>query len=181
MKTRIILSILLVSGFFTGCKNDKSVDSLEVVKPVVVDNTFKVTLNVIVKKDDDFALFFTQDGSTDFKDAPIWQGVKGSENPQQIKYILPQDVYPTQLRLDFGLKNDQEDVTLKSVLLEYKDKKREIIGTELINFFRPDDSKCTFDPTTGVIKALVKEGKKQSPSLYPQESQLGPEILKLAK
>ena len=51
MKTRIILSILLVTVFFTGCKNDKSIDSLEVVKPEVVDNSFKVILKVIVKKD----------------------------------------------------------------------------------------------------------------------------------
>ena len=181
MKARIILSILLVSVFFTGCKNDKSVDSLEVVKPeVAVDNTFKVTLNVIVKKDDDFALFYTEDGTCDFKDTPIWQGVKGNENSQEIKYTLPNDVYPTQLRLDFGLKKDQEDITLRSVILEYKDKRKQISGAELITFVRADDSKCTFDPNTGLIKALVKNGEKQSPSLYPQEANLGPELKKLA-
>jgi len=180
MKTRIILAILLVAVIFTGCKNDKSVDSLEVVTPEVVDNSFKVSLNVIVKKDDDFALFYTEDGTTNFTDAPIWQGVKGNEGTQEVKYTLPDGVFPTELRLDFGLKKDQEDITLKSVTLEYKGKKKVIVGADLITFFRADDNKCTFDPNTGVIKAIVKDGQKQSPSLYPQEANLKPEIEKLA-
>lgn len=178
MKTRIILSILLVTVFFTGCKNDKSVDSLEVVTPEVVDNTFKVTLKVIVKKDDDFSLYFTEDGTINFKDEPIWQGVKGNESLQDVVYVLPEGVYPTQLRLDFGLKQDQEDITLKSVKMEYKGKTREILGAELINFFRADDNKCTFDSSTGLIKAI---GQPKARSLYPQETNLGPEIAKLAK
>ena len=181
MKTKIILSILWVTVFFTGCKNDKSVDSLDVVKPVVVDNSFKVTLNVIVKKDDDFSLFYTEDGSIDFKGEPMWTGVKGSENVQPVTYTLPQDVFPTELRLDFGMKKDQEDIILKSVVLEYKGKTRQIAGPELITFFRADENKCSFDPASGVIKAVVKDGVRQFPSLYPQEANLKPEIEKLAK
>ena len=180
MKTRIILSILLVSVFFTGCKNDKSADSQEAVKPEVVDNTFKVTLNVIVKKDDDFCLYYTEDGSINFKDNPIWVGVKGNENIQKVVYSLPKDVFPTELRLDFGLKKDQEDIILKSVAIEYKGKKREINGAEMATFFRADDSKCSFDASTGLIKAVVKNGEKQCSSLYPHETLLKPEIEKLA-
>ncbi len=181
MKTRIILSVLLVTTLFTGCKNDKSVDSLDVVKPEAIDNSFKVTLDVIVKKDDDFSLFYTEDGSIDFKGVPIWLGVKGSDGVQQVVYTLPQDVFPTELRLDFGMKKDQEDIVLRSVNLEYKGKKRTIAGSELGNFFRPDDSKCSFDPGTGIIKAVVQDGVRKYPSLYPHEANLKPEIEKLAK
>lgn len=181
MKNKFLL--LLFSCFFTilsGCKNEIPIDDLEVVTPEAAKaslNFFKVTLNVIVKKDDDFALFYTTDGTTDFKIAPIWQAIKGSPEVQEIKYNLPQNILPTQLRMDFGLKQDQEDVALKSVVLEYKDKKREISGNELAIFFRADQNKCSFDGST--IKAVVKEGKKESPSLYPQESYLGPELKKL--
>jgi hypothetical protein len=181
MKRKIIFAVLLVAVFFTGCKNEKSVDSLEVVQSEVVDNNFKVTLSVIAKKDDDFALFYTEDGTTNFIDTPIWQGVKGNDNTQEIKYILPNEVFPTQLRMDFGLKQDQEDIILKSVTLEYKSNKKVIAGPELITFFRADENKCTFDASTGVIKALEKDGMKQSPSLYPQEVVLGPELRKLAE
>jgi len=179
MKTKIIATVILLTTLFIGCKDEKAIDSLEVVK-TEVDNSFKVTVNVIVKKDDDFSLFYTEDGTIDFKGEPIWTGVKGSEAVQPIKYTLPQDVYPTELRLDFGLKKDQEDITLKSVVLEYKGKTREISGSELVNFFRADENKCTFEPNTGVIKAVVKDGVRQYPSLYPIESNLGPEIKKLA-
>lgn len=176
-------SALLFSCFILllfGCKDEKSIDSLEVVKPTVEESSFfKISLNVILKKDDDFALFYTTDGSTDFKIDPMWQGIKGNSETQQINYTLPAKVFPTQLRMDFGLKQDQEEIILKSVILEYKDKKREIAGAELANFFRADENKCSFDATSGVIKAVVKEGKKQSPSLYPQEAFLGPELKKL--
>ena len=66
-------------------------------------------------------------------------------------------------------------------MCEYKGKKKEIYGSELGLLFRPDESKCTFDPTTGVIKAIVKDGLKQIPSMYPQETNLGPVLKKLAE
>ena len=107
MKNKFLL--LLFSCFFTilfSCKNETPIDDLEVVTPEAAKvnlNFFKVTLNVIVKKDDDFALFYTTDGTTDFKTAPIWQAIKGNSDVQEIKYNLPQNILPTQLRLDLSL------------------------------------------------------------------------------
>lgn len=182
MKTRIILSILLVTVFFTGCKNDKSVDSLEVVTPELVDNSFKVTLKVIVKKNDDFALYFTEDGSVNFFDVkPIWQGVKGSESEQDITYTLPEGTYPTQFRFDLGLKKDQEDVVVKGVKMTYKGKSFEAFGTKFFQYFRADENQCTADVTTGVFKAVVKDGERKIPSIYPHQAILGPELVKLGQ
>lgn len=180
MRNRILATIILMSTIFIGCKNDKSVDQLDVVTPEVVDNTFKVTVDVIVKKDDDFCFFYTDDSGPEFKE-PIWMGVKGSESAQKVVYAIPNENFPAEIRLDFGMKQDQEDVVLKSVLLEYNGKKREIVGPELGVYFRADENKCTFDPATGVLKAVIKDGKKQSPSLYPQDKVLKAEIQKLAK
>jgi hypothetical protein len=178
MKTKLILLLLISITTFSSCKNDKSETKNNEDTSEVISNNFKVTLKLIIKKDDDFALFFTEDGSINFKDDPIWHGVKGSESLQDVVFELPEGSYPTQLRMDLGIKKDQEDITLKSVKMEYKGKTREIVGAELINFFRADDSKCTFDPATGLIKAV---GPTKAPSLYPQEANLGPEIAKLAK
>ena len=183
MKTRIILSILLVAVFFTGCKDDKSVDSLEVVKPEVADNTFKVTLKVIVKKDDDFSLFFTEDGSINFFDVkPIWQGVKGSDSEQDVTFTLPEGTYPTQFRFDLGLKKDQEDIVIKGVKMTYKGKSFEAFGTKFFQYFRADENLCTADVATGTIKAILKEGSNvKTASIYPQQDILGPELVKLGK
>lgn len=182
MKTRIILSILLVTVFFTGCKNDKSVDSLDVVKPEVVDNSFKIVLKAIIKKDDDVALYYTEDGTTNFYDVkPIWQGVKGSENEQEITYTLPADVYPTQIRFDLGLKKDQEDITVKGVRMTYLGKTFEAYGPKFWLFFRDDKNQCTVDINTGIVKAVVKDGERKMPSICPQQDVLGPELVKLAR
>lgn len=181
MKTKSILVVLFSAVLFLSCKNDKTESTKDEASKEVAESGFKVTLNVIVKQDDDFSLFFTEDGSIDFKGTPIWIGVKGSPNVQQVVYTLPSEVFPTELRLDFGMKENQEDIVLQSVVLEYKANKKEISGAALSNFFRADENKCTFDATTGVIKAIIKDGVRQHPSLYPQEANLKPEIEKLAK
>ena len=180
MRNRILGALILVIATFSSCKNEKSVESLDVVTPQVVDESFKLTVDLIIKKDDDLSLYYTDGSGPAFKE-PIWTGIKGSASPQKVTYTIPDENFPSEIRLDFGMKKDQEDIVLKSVLLEYKGKKREIIGGELGTYFRADDNKCTFDPASGIIKAIVKNGEKQNPSLYPQEGILKDEIEKLAK
>lgn len=181
MKIKIISSLALLIFILIGCKNEKSAEDIETEKIKETEIFFKVTLTAIVKKDDSLSLFYTEDGSTDFKIDPIWNEIKGNEGVQKVVFNFSQEVFPTELRLDFGLKAEQKDIILKSVTLEYKGNKKEIIGNELGIYFRPDDTKCTFDPMTGVIKALVKDGVRQSPSLYPHQSVLKTEIQKLIK
>lgn len=182
MKTRIILSILLVTVFFTGCKNDKSVDSLEVVTPEVVDNTFKVRMNVTVKKDDTFSLYYTEDGSTDFtKIPPLWMVVKGNPSHQDVVFTLPPDVIPTQLRLDFGMNKDQEPLIINSFQMNYLKNEFKIPGNQFFIYFDPDLTKTVFDKTTGTISGVVKDGVRQSPSFYPNADPLGKEIKKIVR
>lgn len=183
MKTRIILSILLATVFFTGCKNDKSVDSLEVVKPEeVVDNNFKASITFIAQKDDDFALYYTVDGSINFFGTkPVWQGFKGSNNEQTLSFIVPDEIIPTQIRFDFGMKLDQPDVILKSFKIEYRGKVFQASGPQVFNYFMADVNQCTADISTGTIKANIKDGKRLTPSIYPGGDLLGKEISKLTK
>ena len=178
MKTKFIALFALVAVVFAGCKDEKSAETQE-VKAAPIGKTFKVTLKVIVKNDDDAALFVAEDGTTDFKSEPIWQGIKGSPTEQDITYSLPDGVFPTGLRIDMGLK-PQEGMALKSVTLAYMGKTRTIAGAELGNFFRADDTKCSFDPATGEIKAVTVNGKREIPSLYPHDA-LKAEIEKLAQ
>lgn len=182
MKTKFIAVLVLLTAFMSGCKDEKSVDNLEIVKPEVIDNSFKITLDVIVKENDDFSLFYTEDGSTDFtKVKPIWLGVKGSETSQKISYSLPEDVVPTQLRLDFGMNKNQKDIVLNSVTMDYNGKTKTIGCPELVSFFRADENKCTFDHVTGKIVAKIVDGNRQYPSLYPHEKALGTELDKFIR
>jgi len=179
MKAKSVLLLLFAAMVFLSCKDNKE-QSTPNEPAAVAQDIFKVTLNVVAAKDDDFSLFYKEDGATDFAE-PIWTSVKGNDAAQDVVYTLPADVFPTTLRLDVGRKENQEQIVLKSVTLEYNGKKRTFNGSEIGNFFRADENKCTFDASTGVIKAVVKDGVKQFPSLYPHDVPLRTEIEKLAQ
>lgn len=174
--------IILFFSFFciVGCK-DKTTDKSE--ESTVAENTikpFKVTLRFSAKIDDDFCLLYTEDGTINFGEKGIWKAIKGNEIEQSVDFVLPEEVFPTALRIDLGIKPEQTEIILKAIILEYKDKTRQIMGTEMGAFFRADENTCTFDATTGIVKPIVKDGVRQNPSLYPQ-SILRQEIEKLAQ
>jgi hypothetical protein len=180
MKTKISLALIIFSTLFVGCKNEKSVDSLEVVKTEVVDKNFQVTLDVVVKKNDDFALYYTQDGTSDFKDAPIWIGVKGSEASQKVVFSLPEDVIPTHLRIDFGMNKDQEPIALNNYKMTYAGKSFEAPGAMFFKYFRPNLECTNVDPEKGLIIPVKKGDKYFGPSFYPEQL-ICDEIDKLVK
>jgi len=182
MKHKVLLIIGFISLFTVSCKNEKSTESLEVVAPDAKDNIFRVTLKVIASKDDDFALFYTEDGSINFFDVkPIWQGVKGRETEQEVVFQLPEGVYPTQLRFDLGLNKEQSDIVIKGVKFSYNDNEFNANGAEFFNYFRADENQCTADPMTGIIKAKLVNGERKGPSLYPHQDVLGAKLPELAQ
>lgn len=178
MKTRIILSILLIAVFFTACKNDKSTGSPDGDKPEEAAAVFQVTLDVIVKKEDDFALFFTEDGSLNFTGVPIWIPVKASDTPQKVVFNLPANTIPTNLRIDFGISKDQETMTINNYKMTYAGKSFETPGATFFKYFRPNEDCTQIDRVKGLVIPVKKEGKYFGPSFYP-EVPLSDEIAKL--
>jgi hypothetical protein len=180
MKYKHLLVLILCFFSVVGCK-DKTTEGVDPVgQTEVKDSPFKVTLKVIAQKDDSFCLLYTEDGSINFGELGIWKSVKGSASEQLVQFDFSQDAFPSALRLDLGIKLEQTEVTLKSVIIEKGDKRREITGAELGIFFRADASNCTFDVATGVVKPIVKDGVRKNPCLYPSEKILAEEIKKLA-
>ncbi|UPQ80528.1 hypothetical protein M0M57_06725 [Flavobacterium azooxidireducens] len=176
MNLKFLLLVLVL--VVVSCKNEPKNQTNEVNNQEVVANTFKVTINVVVKNNDDFCLLYTEDGSLNFEKG-IWKEVKGNENDQNIVFVLPEKVQPSQLRLDLGKNPEQQDIVIKSISFEYGSNSREIKGFEMGVFFRADDTKCTFDSKTGVVKALSVDGVRQIPSLYPLEAIQAKELPKL--
>lgn len=182
MKTKVIALLVLFTTLLVGCKKEKAVDDLDVVKSEVVDNDFKVVLEVVAKKKDDFALLYTVDGSINFYTIPVvWQGVPASDAPQEIAFVVPGQVVPTQLRFDLGMKQDQPDIVIKSVKLLYKGKTFKAEGIDVFKYFRADENQCKVDIPTGTVVANMEDGKRKTPSLYPIEAELGKQIANLAK
>ncbi len=181
MKNYNLLALLFCVLSFVGCKDKNSDNSKETTDVEQTISPFKVTLKFIAEKKDDFCLLYTEDGTINFGDKAIWKPIEGSANEQIVDFELPADVIPTQLRLDLGIKPEQLDINLKSVILEYNGKKTEIMGPDIAVFFRADENNCTFDTSTGIIKANIENGIRQNPSLYPQEPVLMQEIEKLVR
>lgn len=180
MRTRIISSILLLTVFFTGCKNETKETPSAEQAPEVQKNV-KITLDVTVKKDDDLQVYYTEKTSTDFNEKEsLWQHVKGSDASQKVVFNIPENILPTMVRLDFGVSDKQEDIKFSGIEIEYYGKKFAASGENLANYFRPQ-TETQIDFKTGMIKALFKDGKRIEPAIFPHEVPLSKEFDKLIK
>ena len=178
---KITIIFVLVAVVLTGCRSEVPIDDLELVEPKLSDEHFRVTMQVIVPKDDSFALYYTF-GGTDFsQQQPLWTAVSGNPEAQKVQFVFPQEVKPAQLRIDFGRNKGQDDIVLEKITMTYNGKEFSAAGQDIFRYFRPDDGKCTVNPGNGTLTGKVIDGVKQGPSLYPMEKALGAEIEKLIK
>lgn len=174
MKTRIICALVLVATLVIGCKDEKSVDNLQVVDKEVETKGFKVTFNAIVDKDDIFQIFYNEDGSEVFDGKQIVTiNVKGKAEAQDLVFIAPEGDKPVTLRFDLGANKELTKVPFTSFKLEYQGKTFEAKGAEIFKYFYPNGSvKCdtlsataitkladdaSYDPIIGATPALKAE------------------------
>ncbi|HLF51749.1 hypothetical protein [Flavobacterium sp.] len=180
MKTKFLVLILLFTTFFIGCKNDKSVDDLEVVTPKVVESKVKVVLDMIVPQDDNFQLFYTEDGTLNFNDEKsVRVAVKGSDKNQSITFDLPEDSAFTFLRLDLGENNKQAEMKMNNFLVKYFDKKFEAKGNLFFQYFAPN-AQLEMNIEKSTVTPITGKEKVYDPIMYPLEP-LGVELQKLLK
>jgi hypothetical protein len=169
-----ILSFLFLAIFFSGCKNDSGV---QIVSIADKSDTFKVMLDAKIPLPDTLSIYYTTDGSTNFSDTKvIWTPVKGNAKKQKVQFDLPVKLVPTSLRIDLGKSPIQNDIYLSKVTLAYKGKAIEFPGTLIFSYFRPDVKKTKINATTGMVRGIIRDGVKQSPSLYPKENPLRDKI-----
>lgn len=177
MRHFVMILILMCMGCMTDGKSGIDRHSITDNSPV-----FKASLSADVSQNDTFSLYYTTDGSSNFSTIkPIWLDVKGQPKRQEITFELPENVKPQQLRIDLGNNPAQPPITLHRITLSYGGKALELPGTLIFSYFRPDFTKTKFDATTGVINGKYRDGKRQSPSLYPKEGPLADELEKLYK
>ena len=180
MKFKSIVLFLLMGLTLVNCKNDSKSSSTENQQAEAPKKGFTVTLDVIVKKDDDFCVLYTEDGTLDFKEG-VWKVVKGSDTQQTIEFELPEDVVPTQLRLEFGISKEQETMIVNGFSMSYLGKTFRASGENFYLYFTPDISKTIFDEKKRTVDAVVKNGERQFPSFYPNVGPVSEEISKLVK
>lgn len=183
MKLRIA-TVLFLTLIVFSCKKEeeKNSDASKANYQEVDKDLVKVSFDLIVKKDDNMHLYYTEDGTINFDEKnSVWIPVKGSENVQEVVFKLPKDVLPTHLRVDLGYgKNEQQsDVDLKTFKIKYLDKMFEAKDTMIFNYFYENKENTIKLPKTSILKRKDKS-QESGPMLYPHTT-LTEELKKIIK
>lgn len=163
MKAKSVLIGFFLALVLVSCKNENSKDKSSddsIEKIVQKKNVFKFTINAIVKKDDNFQIYYKENEQDDFVEKnSLYVSFKGSESPQDIVFELPEDVVPNYVRFDYGTNKEQTEVIFNSVQLNYLDKSFTIKNNELANFISFNEGTLKFDKAKGSITPFVlKDG-----------------------
>jgi hypothetical protein len=180
MKTKNLLLVFLLAFSIFSCKNNKTENAP--TEPVKEDKNFKVTIELIAKKEDNMHLYFTEDKSINFtEEKSVWVPIKGSEQAQQVVFNLPEDAIPTDLRIDFGggVNKEQKELVLKNFKMEYFDKTFEVKNAVIFNYFYPNKDNTILDIENATLRR-VKEDQIMAPSLYPHKA-LQEELIKMTR
>ena len=153
MKVKVIIAVLT---FFFLLSCNKS-----------VKEDFSINIDLVIKQNDSIQLFYSDDGTLNFTEKKsFWKKIKGSPRNQTIKLVIPKNILPNQLRIDFGRNPKQEAIVLNKVELNYA--KQEIIlkGYEIYTLFRIDDSNTILDKRKGTLNRKTLN-QLVGPSIYP--------------
>lgn len=182
MKVKIILLVTLCLVVFASCKKESTESTEAKQDSIPLKENFVINLDIKAAKDDNFAAYYTQDGTINFSgEQAVWSGVKGGNEQQTVEINLPADVLPTHIRLDFGINENQEDVTLSKVKFEYYGKSFEIKGSDFYRYFIQNESiPSDVDTVNGTITFHPVDGKFATPFFYPHQA-LVDEVARITK
>ncbi|MBG6111772.1 hypothetical protein IWX84_002660 [Flavobacterium sp. CG_9.10] len=177
MKVKLFFLSLSMILCLISCKK-------EVKKEQKIDDTknlFKVTLDLVIKKNDTLHLYYAQDSAEDYTEqSSIWLPVEGKEVRQQVTFNLPKDVLPIKVRFDFGVNRENKGIILNKVKFNYFDKQFIADETNIFNYFRADENATIIDYKTRSLKRKDPNSVKGA-SLYPHDLAIKTEIEKLIK
>jgi hypothetical protein len=135
MKNKILLVITALSLLtISSCKDDKKESDKKVNK--VEDKSFNIIMDVVVTKDDNFQIYYNEDGSDNYTgDKYVNVDVKGKPESQEIVFKLPEDAMPASLRFDVGSNKEQGEIKINAFKMKYFDKVFEAKDTLFFQYF----------------------------------------------
>ncbi len=165
MKKIVIVLLISITFLQTSCK--KGGETTEVKTPT--KQNFSVEILAQSSKKDDFAVYYTEDGTINFdSNKVLWHGVKPGVN-EKIVFDFPEEKLPTAIRLDFGMNKEQDSVVISKVKIAYLDENFEFNGSDFFNFFIQDKQFKVNTNTKNGTLTLYKNGATYStPYFYPR-------------
>ena len=156
MKTKLILTLLSFSTIFISCKNDKKDEAADLEVPKA--NTFDVTVDMVVKKDDELILFYKDQSINYFDDKnTVYSGVKGSEVSQKVTFSIPEGVLPNDIRFDISSKKEQQPIKINSITLSFEGRQFIIDQMNFEKFFKANEY-IQYDAATATATCTEKNG-----------------------
>ena len=175
MKARILLTFIVSLTLLISCKDEKK----EGENKQPIKENFSAELDVTASKKDDFAMYFTEDNTTNFPtENAVWHGVKGGNVREKILFDLSKEKIPTDIRLDFGLKKDQDSVILYNIKIEYYGNVFNIKGSDFFKYFVENKIFKTEQDLPNQSLKIFKSNSDYTPFFYPKR-ELVDEIKKL--
>lgn len=169
MRTKVLCSLIVFSLFFS-CKNDKS----SATEEKAVKQNFSVEFDVVAEKPDDFTVYYTETNTNEFSgDKAIWSGVKGNNVDEKVIIDLPEEIIPTNIRLDFGVKPDRKDVLLKNLKFTFYGNSFEVKGSDFFNYFVVREGvKTEINAANSTIKFIKTPTQTEGTNFYPRQELL---------
>lgn len=178
MKLNKILFAFVIAIISISCKNDEKKEDEKKIY-----DQYKITLNAIVKKDDTFQVYYKEssdDKEPFVEESSVRVDLKGSEKAQDIIFALPENAYPTYLRLDFGSNKVQPEISVNNFKVSYRDKLFTINGNQFFDYFIAEKAFVKFDKATAKAIPFVTEDGNYDPMFF-SEATLNAEMVKLSK
>lgn len=166
MKKVIVFTLLAFCPIIslTSCgdekKNNSNAESNNQIKEEPkLESVFKINFNMVIQNDDTIEVFYLdfEDTSYSYK-TKVTKKVTGSSKAQDIEVLLPKEIFPYSLRIDFGLNRSEEDVVLNSVTMTYEDFNMVLTAEEFHAFFMPNKY-INYIKETGVVERKIVDGK----------------------
>lgn len=166
MKNKIFILVFLSLTALISCNSKKGENKEDSNQ---VNEFFSVEVEALASKTDDFALYFSEDNTSNFKDInAVWHGIKGGTY-EKIPFVLSEEKVPTHIRLDFGLKN-QDSVVVKNIKIDFFGNNFQVKGSDFFTYFIKDEQFVTkTDAAKGTLTILSKDGVYKTPYYYPTQ------------
>ena len=173
MKKKLFFAYLILSIVVLGsCKKEENKIVVSPAEVEAIKNSFKVTLTATVTVDDNFQMYFSQDDyeAPYQEENSVWVPIKGSEKPQDIVFVLPEDVLPDYIRIDFGINVKQKVISIQNFKMNYFSKSFEAKDSLFFNYFIPNDCVTIVDKNKSVIQNIKSKDGRYDPLFYSEKA-----------
>ncbi|MBT8254151.1 MAG: hypothetical protein HKN00_08345 [Flavobacteriaceae bacterium] len=150
MKKLLFFSLFL-SVIIYSCKNGSKSEASETDQITEEGQTtqsneedtssfFTLTINALVELDDEFILYYLEEGQKDIKkENSVAVKLSGSPSIQQLEFKLKDDTLPTNLILRFAQETPEQKVTFMNSVITYGSSEFIIDAPRFFQFFNPNE------------------------------------------